>query len=78
MTEDPRSAEPQPSFGTASANSRVGLEPWLIFLLACPVDRASVRAEGSELVCDSCGRHYSVYDRIPVMIAAELVREHKF
>jgi uncharacterized protein YbaR (Trm112 family) len=78
MTEDRQFAQPQPTLGTASANSRGGLEPWLIGLLTRPVDRAHVRPDRSELVCDSCGRHYSVCDQIPVITPADLKGEHKF
>lgn len=78
MPKERQSAEPRRIFQSASADSGVGLEPWLIALLACPVDHAPVLAEGNELVCNSCRRHYSVYDRIPVMIPAEPKSEQKF
>jgi uncharacterized protein YbaR (Trm112 family) len=78
MTEDRQFARPQPTLGTASANSRGGIEPWLMGLLTCPVDCAHVRPDGSELVCDSCGRHYSGCDQILAMTPADLKGEHKF
>jgi len=37
--------------------------------LACPVCLASMRLEGSSLLCSGCGRIYSVIDGIPVLIA---------
>ena len=53
--------------GTAPAVAAV--DPWLAALLACPVDRGTVRADGGTLVCDICGRRYPVKDGIPAMIA---------
>lgn len=46
-------------------------------LLACPVCRETVArtADGSELVCCSCGRHYPVRNGIPMMLGDELPAE---
>ena len=66
--------EMQPSSGSPSEQSGATLaanaiEPWLLALLACPVDRGAVRLDGGALVCETCGRRYPVKDGIPVMIA---------
>ena len=45
------------------------LEPWIIDLLACPVDQSPVRVYEHGLVCNRCGRHYDVRAGIPRMIA---------
>ena len=53
-------------------------EPWLINILACPVDRKPVRVSGSGLLCDGCGRSYPVREGIPLMIPGYWETEHKF
>jgi uncharacterized protein len=40
----------------------------LLKLLVCPIDRAELRLEQSELVCSSCGRRYPIEDGIPNML----------
>jgi uncharacterized protein YbaR (Trm112 family) len=47
------------------------IEPWLLALLVCPVDKGHVRIEGEGLVCDLCGRRYPVRDGIPVMMSED-------
>jgi uncharacterized protein YbaR (Trm112 family) len=54
------------------------LEPWVVSLLACPVDRDAVRALGSELVCERCGRRYPVRGGIPCMLADQAAFEQRF
>jgi uncharacterized protein len=54
--------------GTADVHS-AALEPWVVRLLACPVDRSAVKLDGSELVCNSCGHRYPMRDGIPVMVS---------
>jgi hypothetical protein len=44
----------------ASNDLAPALEPWVVSLLACPVDRGAVRASGTELACERCGRRYPV------------------
>ena len=78
MTDIGESPESQFGSTTASSDARVGVEPWLIQLLACPVDLAQVRLTGNELICDSCGRTYTIQDGIPVMIPADQETERKF
>jgi len=51
----------------------LGLDPWLLDILACPACRAAVRVEeaASTLVCTACGLAYPVRDGIPVMLVDE-------
>jgi uncharacterized protein len=62
---------------TANDNS-AALEPWLISLLVCPVDRGAVRLNGSELICDRCGRRYPVQNGIPNMLPDHAKIEQSF
>jgi uncharacterized protein len=43
----------------------------LLALLACPVDRGSIRMDGEGLTCSRCSRRYQIRDGIPVMLADE-------
>ena len=43
----------------------------LLAILACPVDKASLREEADRLICTTCGRRYPVRDGIPVMLVDE-------
>jgi uncharacterized protein YbaR (Trm112 family) len=54
------------------------LEPWLIGLLVCPVDRGAVRLNGSELICERCGRRYQVRNGIPNMLPNHAKIEQQF
>ena len=54
--------------GTADVDS-AALEPWVVRLLACPVDRSAVKLDGSALVCKLCGRRYPVRDGIPDLVS---------
>lgn len=49
----------------------MGIDPELLEILACPVDKQPVREEGDRLVCSQCGRRYPVRDGIPVMLVEE-------
>jgi hypothetical protein len=51
----------------------VDLDPALLDILACPNDRADLRADeaASELVCTGCGYAYPVRDGIPVLLVDE-------
>ena len=69
---------PDPTEG-ASGSPEGGPQPsWILGLLACPVDRAAVRLDASELVCDQCGRRYPVASGIPRMIAVDTEGEQRF
>lgn len=54
----------------------LGLDPWLLEVLACPACHAALRVDeaASELVCTGCGLAYPVRDSIPVMLADEARR----
>jgi uncharacterized protein YbaR (Trm112 family) len=79
LTEDGRGADPK---GVASDADPAAAAPilatWVVGLLACPVDRSAVQLNGSELVCDQCGRRYPVQSGIPRMIPDDAVGEQKF
>ena len=49
------------------------IDPELLALLVCPVDKQPVRIEGHTLVCLMCGRIYPVEDGIPNMIVEDVV-----
>lgn len=59
-----------------SAAGMLGLDPWLLQVLACPACHSPVRVDeaASELVCNGCGLAYPVRDAIPVMLADEARR----
>ena len=40
----------------------------LLEILACPLCKKDVVAEGDKIVCKSCGRKYPVKDGIPIML----------
>jgi len=54
----------------------LGLDPWLLEILACPACRAPVTVDesASTLVCTGCGLAYPVRDGIPVMLVDEALR----
>jgi len=76
VTDERRVADRQE--GAGGAGSAPTLEPWVVELLACPVDRGEVRLIGSELVCDQCGRRYPVRSGIARMVSDEAAEEQKF
>jgi uncharacterized protein YbaR (Trm112 family) len=55
--------------GSAGNVGSAMLEQWLVDLLACPVDQSAVSLNGSELICNRCGRRYPVRDGIPNMVS---------
>ena len=79
MSDNERAADQsrQPRRATANDDS-AALEPWLISLLVCPVDRGAVRLNGSELICDRCGRRYPVRNGIPNMLPNHSEIEQQF
>jgi uncharacterized protein YbaR (Trm112 family) len=47
------------------------LDPELLEILACPVDKQPVELRDDRLVCVECGRRYPIRDGIPVMLEDE-------
>jgi uncharacterized protein YbaR (Trm112 family) len=79
VTDDRTAADRKGSASDAGPAATVPiLASWVVGLLACPLDRSTVRPNGSELVCDQCGRRYPVQSGIPRMIPDDAVREQKF
>jgi uncharacterized protein YbaR (Trm112 family) len=64
--------------GSETGAAAAALEPWIVELLACPVDRGFVRLDQTELVCTQCGRRYPVLSGIPRMIPDQVAGEQKF
>ena len=64
--------------GGETGAAAAALEPWIVELLACPVDRGFVRLDHTELLCTQCGRRYPVLSGIPRMILDQDVGEQKF
>ena len=47
------------------------VDPELLAILACPLDKQPVSRQGNYLVCAECQRHYPIRDGIPVMLIDE-------
>jgi uncharacterized protein len=47
------------------------INPELLSLLVCPVDRAELELRDSSLICSECGRVYPIVDGIPNMVVDE-------
>jgi uncharacterized protein YbaR (Trm112 family) len=47
------------------------VDPELLAILACPLDKQPVSRQGNYLVCQECQRHYPIRDGIPVMLLDE-------
>ena len=47
------------------------VDPELLAILACPLDKQTVSRQGNYLVCQECQRHYPIRDGIPVMLIDE-------
>ena len=47
------------------------VDPELLEILACPLDKQPVTRQGNYLVCSQCQRHYPIRDGIPVMLIDE-------
>jgi uncharacterized protein YbaR (Trm112 family) len=45
-------------------------------VLVCPLCKGSLRREGTELTCNSCGHRYSIRDGIPILLADPAASEH--
>jgi uncharacterized protein YbaR (Trm112 family) len=43
----------------------------LLDILVCPIDKASLRLDGEELVCTVCGHRYKIEGGIPNMLVDE-------
>jgi uncharacterized protein YbaR (Trm112 family) len=57
--------------GQEQTNDRGPIEPDLLAILVCPVDKQPVRLDGQSLVCTQCGRVYPIDDGIPNMLVDE-------
>jgi uncharacterized protein YbaR (Trm112 family) len=64
---------PPAQASTPSEPPRLGgeVDPELLAILACPLDKQPVKREGNYLVCQECQRHYPIRDGIPVMLIDE-------
>jgi uncharacterized protein YbaR (Trm112 family) len=47
------------------------INPELLALLVCPVDKEALRLDGQSLVCTACGRVYPIEDGIPNMLVLD-------
>jgi uncharacterized protein YbaR (Trm112 family) len=47
------------------------VDPELLAILACPLDKQPVTRVGNYLVCQECQRHYPIREGIPVMLVDE-------
>jgi uncharacterized protein YbaR (Trm112 family) len=61
-----------------SGATAAALESWVTELLACPMDRGAVRLDEGVLVCDLCGRRYSLRSGIPRMLPVQPSEEQEF
>jgi uncharacterized protein YbaR (Trm112 family) len=56
----------------APASAFPAIDEDLLRILVCPIDHASLRMDGADLVCTRCGRRYPVEDGIPNMLVEPL------
>jgi uncharacterized protein YbaR (Trm112 family) len=54
------------------ASNAQGLNPEVLALLVCPVDKSELELEGNELICTDCGRHYPIENGIPNMLVEDV------
>ncbi len=54
----------------------MAIDEKLLAILACPVCRAPLRAEGEGLVCTKAGARYPVEDGIPILLAERAEPRH--
>jgi uncharacterized protein YbaR (Trm112 family) len=64
-------AEPEPAATEEPPRLGGEVDPELLEILACPLDKQPVSRQGNYLVCQSCQRHYPIRDGIPVMLIDE-------
>jgi uncharacterized protein YbaR (Trm112 family) len=71
--EDQWGASPEVPAPTEYEPPKLGgeVDPELLAILACPLDKHAVTREGNYLVCGECQRHYPIRDGIPVMLIDE-------
>lgn len=71
--ESPDWSTPAESSIDTSEPPKLGgdVDPELLAILACPLDKQPVTREGNYLVCQECHRHYPIRDGIPVMLIDE-------
>ena len=62
--DTPSSSEEAPKLGGE-------VDPELLAILACPLDKHPVQRVGNYLVCQECQRHYPIREGIPVMLIDE-------
>ncbi len=48
------------------------VNPEVLALLVCPVDKAELELKGNELVCTACSRHFPIENGIPNMLVEEV------
>jgi uncharacterized protein len=72
------STEPDVTWTASSSSSseeppKLGgeVDPELLAILACPLDKQPVSRVGNYLVCQECQRHYPIREGIPVMLIDE-------
>jgi uncharacterized protein len=72
-TTDETWSAPATSSDVSSEPPKLGgdVDPELLAILACPLDKQPVKREGNYLVCQECQRHYPIRDGIPVMLIDE-------
>ena len=73
---EPWATEASPGEAAPAATSeppKLGgeVDPELLAILACPLDKQPVNRQGNYLVCQECQRHYPIRDGIPVMLIDE-------
>ena len=52
--------------------AEVAIDPELLEILACPIDKSPVKLVGDRLVCDAQGHKYRIEDGIPIMLVDEV------
>jgi uncharacterized protein YbaR (Trm112 family) len=50
----------------------MAVDPELLEILACPIDKSPVKLVGDRLVCDAQGHKYRIEDGIPIMLVDEV------
>lgn len=70
---DPISASPPAAETPLTEPPKLGgdVDPELLAILACPLDKQPVSRQGNYLACQECQRHYPIRDGIPVMLIDE-------